>query len=613
MKNTRPLPTKECLIKLYLFLILWLLSSCKTQKSLESETVNSSSVMISTRDFFDPSGKSWTGRLILPKNSERRPDGGVWFEVYQGAQGQSFSKPIWLTWNKNSEWFKEYDQRTKIDVNISPSDFEYAKTSKNIVPERLSGLSKVSFLESLAGARPDNYKDTINGVATADSIEVLIEKASLSGDTLTLDSEPVQITGRFVSLLKFEKKIEEGKYSAKAWSQGGFSNEMTVSYQETREDPNESAAQPTLEGIENFGANDLGWYAFGDAPNGTLEVRALEPRAAMKMNQANAYPDGLHYINVDNFKETERSKKRISTSVIGNSNVANRTPPKGSKGLVVHLFGGIGGKGGDVPITIPTKKYYTGHFAFGVGKVVTDPFTREDKLDIEYRQVYGNGPNGIVSGALKWHVYSGSLERGWMYSRPISDAVIWNPSLSTPYMIGGKTIDPIAGILVELDVMAARFRSADGGGVAKVTSTKSCVQDSNQAAYISLAKFLDRLDNSPEMKSGVANLDAPNAKRLQNLKKIAFQYRDKVIGPARLRADWREAVNSTKNPILAEPFSPIPMIFASLKSIGVLTPNGSYEKILNIFYENDSLIWFVRTNQVGGNKPQIFPIAPGFN
>ena len=602
-------------MKLYLFLSMVLLSSCKTQKNLESETASASSTIIGTRDFFDPSGKAWTGRLILPKTSERRPDGGVWFEVYQGAQGQTFSKPIWLTWNRNSEWFKEYDQRTKIDVNISPSDFEYAKTSKNIIPERLSGLPKVSFLESLAGSRPEKLKDTINGVPTVDSIEVFIEKAAFSGDTLTLDSEPVQITGRFVSLLKFVQKLEGRKYAAKAWSQGGFSSDMTVSYQDTRKDPKQSASQPVLEGIEKIGANHSGWYAFGDSINGTLEVRALEPRAAMMMNEASDYPDGKHYIDVDNFKDTEKSKTRISTAVIGNKNVTNRIPNRGSKGLVLHVFGGIGGKDGDAPINIPLiqKKYYTGHFAFGVGKVVLDPFTNENKIDIEYRQIYGNGPDGIVSGAIKWHVYSGSLERGWMYSRPISDAVIWNPALSAPFNIAGKTIDPIAGILLELDVMAARFRSADGQGVAKVTSTKSCVQDSNQAAYISLAKFLDRLDNSPEMKSGIATLDAPTAKRLQKLKTIAYQYRDRVIGPARLRVDWKKAVDAKENPILAEPFAQLPMIFASLKSLGILTPNGSYEKILNILYDNDSLIWFVRTNQVGGIKPDIFPIAPGFN
>lgn len=602
-------------MKLYFFASFLFLVSCKPQREIESEPASASNPLMSTRDFFDPTKKAWTGRLILPKNSERRPDGGVWFEVYDGASGKSFSKPIWLTWNKNSKWFQEYDQRTKVDVKMLPEELAKARTSKNFVPERLSGLSKVSFLESLAGARPEGLKDTIKGTPTADSLEVFIEKASLAGETLTLDSEPVQITGRTVSLIKFKSKVGERTYSASAWSGGGFSGELTVTYQKPRKDPSESAAQPTMEGIENSAANFMGWYAYGDVNKGVLEIRALEPRAAMVLDRAEAYPEGDNYIRSANFKDTTRSKGRISTAIISKDKTKT-SPPVGSRGLAVHIFGSIGGKGGDAPVEVPLigKKYYTGHFAFGVGEVVKDPITGQNKLDIEYRQVYGNGPDGIVSGAIKWHVYSGSLERGWMYSRPISDAVIWNPSLSFPYKIGNTTIDPMTEILQELDVMSARFRTGDGKGIATVTATKSCVQDSNQATFIPMSRFLEWQRNSPEAKSGKANLDAETAKRLQNLVTIANQYQSKVIGPAGGRADWKEARDSKKNPILAKDISNnLEGIWRAFISIGVLTPNGAYEKILEIFYEQNSLIWFVRTNQVGGNKPDIFPIAPGFD
>lgn len=601
-------------IKLYIFAFFLAVASCKPQREMESEPASAASPLMSTRDFFDPSRKAWTGRLILPKSSERRPDGGVWFEVYEGTPGKTFAKPIWLTWNKNSKWFQEYDSRTKVDIKMSQADLQHARSAKNFVPERLSGLSQVSFLESLAGSRPEGLKDTIRGTATADSLEVFIEKASLSGETLTLDSEPVQITGKTVALLQFKSKVGDLAYSALAWHQGGFSKELKVSYQKPRKNPSESASQPTLEGIEKSSANFSGWYAFGDLRGDSLEIRALEPRAAMVLDKASAYPDGEQYIDVDNFKDTAQSKGRIFTTIIS-KNSKKTSPPVGVRGLAVHIFGSIGGKGGDAPVTIPAigKKYYTGHFAFGVGEVVRDPITGQNKLDLEYRQIYGNGPDGIVSGAIKWHVYSGSLERGWMYSRPISDAVIWNPSLVYPYKIGTTTLDPMTEILQELDVMGARFRSGDGKGVAAVTATKSCVQDSNQATFIPMARFLEWQKNSPEAKSGIENLDPENAKRFQNLVTIASLYRDKVIGPAGGRTDWKEARDSKKNPILAKDISNLRMVWDAIRSLGVLTPNGAYEKILEIFYEQNSLIWFVRTNQVGGNKPDIFPIAPGFD
>lgn len=597
-------------MKLVLFgLTIFLSIACKTRRDLDSatEAAKAPSQMMSTRDFFDSSGKAWTGRLILPKANERRSDGGVWFEVYDGPNGKTFEEPIWLNWNSSSSWLNEYNRRTRVNVQISAADLKESRESKNIVPERLSGLSQVSFLESLAGARPDSLMDTISGKPTSDSMEVLITDANLSGKTLTLNSEPIQITGRYVSLLKFIKKSGELSYSAKSWSNGKFSDDVEVSYQTPRKNPLESASQPTMEGIEDFAANYDGWYAYGDLIGGKLEVRALEPRSAMRMDKSGVYADGVHYIETDNFAKIKQQKGLLSSAVISKSGDFNY--PKDRQGIVLHIFGGISGKDGDKPINF-IRPYYPGHFAFGVAKVVKDPFTHQDKLDIEYRQIYGNGPDGVTSGALKWHNYSGNLVRGWMYARAISDAVIWHPSLSSTFKLGSTSIQPIQGILRELDVMGARFRSSDGHGVAKVIASKSCVQDSNQAAFISMSKFLSTLSEFGDSKEAI--LKNANGNELLELKNIAEEYRKGVIRFAGLREDWREAekaeLASTKPPPQG-----IKGILAAIESGTVLTPDIAYKRILKIFYDHNATIWFVRTNQVGGHKPEIFPTAPGFN
>lgn len=598
-----------------MIVIFLLVAACKTGEK-DSTSIKSSPMgkSVSTRDFFDSTGESWTGRLIMPMPNERKSDGGVWFEVYDAPGNKSFSQPIWLTWNPNNSYMKEYYKRTVIDVTVSNSDLEQSRTSKNRVPERLNGLKRVSFLESLAGGRTNEHAEIIRGQLTADSIEVFIPKARLSENVLLIDSEPVQITGKSVMLLKFVQKKADQVYEVQSWQGNGFNGDkMLVRYQKPQEDPSQVASQPTIDGIEQNPANVDGWYAFGDEENGSFEVRALEPRAAMMLDRANAYSDGARYIDVGNFSNIGALKGQVFTSAI--QKTKQYTPPRGLRGLVVHIFGGIAGINGDAPLKIPLtgKSYYTGHFAFGVAEILKDPFTGNGRLDIEYRQIYANNSQSILSGAIKWHNYSGSLRRGWMYSRPISDAVIWHPALSHIYKFRDGEFDPLEGILQELNIMAARFRSGDGTGTAKVTAITSCVQDSNQAAFISLSRFLDWIKSSSEAQAMLENrISTPDAQKLRDLVKIAELYQSRIIRFAGLRSDWREARNA-ELAISKNPTSKFDSIISAIASRKFLTPDWANREILKLFYDEGAIEWFVRTNQVGGIKPNISPTAPGFN
>lgn len=601
----------------YAAIILFAIA-CKStggSESIDSATSSASGgTVISIRDFFDNSRQAWTGRMIMPKSGERRPDGGVWFEVYDAPGGQTFSQPIWLTWNPANKQMKEIYDRTTKDINISAEDLASSRTSGDMRPERLNGLKQVSFLESLAGARTEAHAEMIRGQMTADSMEVLIPKAKLNGTTLLTDSEPIQVTGKSVMLLKFVQKSGDLTYEAKPWSGSGFSTEsIQVKYQKPANDPMKVAWQPTIEGIEKSGSNLDGWYAFGDQIGGSFEVRALEPRAATMLNRAGVYEDGKRYIEKDNFANTRSQKGRISTAVIQKDR--KYEPPRGTRGLLVHVFGGIDGTDGDKPISpLPNIRFYTGHFAFGVAEIVTDAFTGQPRLDLEYRQVYANNSQAITSGAVKWHNYSGSLRRGWMYSRPISDAVVWHPALSRTYTIEGEQFNPLDGILTDLAVMAARFRSGDGAGSAKVTAVTSCSQDSNQAAFISLSRFLDWTQNSTSVKSLIeARRTNPEGQMLYELKEIAEQYKKRIISFAGLRTNWKEARDAPLAVSRPPSTNMFGSIIAAIASHKFLTPDGANKEVLKLLYEYGATEWFVRTNQVGGQKPNITPTAVGFD
>ena len=594
-----------------LLLLTLALSSCKPLANQESmEESSGASGYISSRDFFDPTGLAWTGRLIMPETAERRPDGGVWFEVYDGAKGNSYPKRLWLTWDKNSESMSDLVRRTTIDITMNPNDLREGLQKGNKPPEKLNGLKRVSFLESLAGSRSERAKDNINGILTENSMEVLIKNAKLTSDTLLISSEPIQIIGRYVSLLSFLKPAPRANaYQALSWKGSDFSDQVTVNYMPPDQDPTRVGWIPTLVGIENSVDNKRGWYAFGDLINGQFTVRALEPRSAMGLDRAKSVRDGIGFINNENFKDV-RSKKGTIESFVLQKNL-QLTPKARMKGLVIHLFGGIDGQNTDTPIVVPRTnfKFYTGHFAFGVAEIVTDPFTKEPKLDIEYRQIYATNEQSIVSGATKWHSFSGSLRRGWMYARPLSDSIIWHPSLMYPYSINGHTFDPMATILDELTIMAARFRTSDGFGIAKVTSTTSCVQDSSQAMYIALSKFLS-WSNTSEVKTYVANHPGEeNVKRLQNFKEMAKEYLSGIIKWAGARSDWGDAkAGLVINRDVSRGPGALLTMAASYKFVA---PRFANDNMLKMFYDRNALIWIVKTSQIGGSKNDIFPEPAG--
>ncbi|MFM9103008.1 MAG: type II CAAX prenyl endopeptidase Rce1 family protein, partial [Cyanobium sp.] len=261
-----------------------------------------------------------------------------------------------------------------------------------------------------------------------------------------------------------------------------------------------------------------------------------------------------------------------------------RPPPLqiGERALRMHLFGGIGGSDGE-PVAGWTA---TGHFAFGEAEVVEDRLSGAPRLAIRYHQIYANNPDGIVAGRQDWSAYGGNLQRGWLGTRPFSDLLI---------PVGGELLDAIA---LQAEILAARYRSGDGEGVALVTPATSCVQDSSQALWIALQQLRRQGERGA--------LPAGERQRLERLNRALSH----LLTPfGRVRGDW--AHNSRL--ALADgggSFRASQSLQDVLLSWRSLLPRGAHDTFAAEALRAGLPLQVLRTNQIPGLDPRLEPIAP---
>jgi predicted Abi (CAAX) family protease len=260
----------------------------------------------------------------------------------------------------------------------------------------------------------------------------------------------------------------------------------------------------------------------------------------------------------------------------------------------MHLFGGIGGQDGE-----PVKGWsVTGHFSFGEAQVVRDAFTGQPRLAIRYHQIYATNPNGIVAGSQDWSAYAGSLQRGWIGLRPFSDVLV---------PIGGAVLDAIA---LQTEILAARYRSGDGTGVALVTPSTSCVQDSGQALWIAIRQLREQGEAIP--------MSAFDRERLGELG-VAF---DRLLKPfGRVRGDWANnaaralatgtgSATTTTFGLGADLFETSQSLKDALLSWRSIFPRSAHDLFAAEFLRVGLPLLVLRSNQIPGGNPRLEPLAP---
>lgn len=156
---------------------------------------------------------------------------------------------------------------------------------------------------------------------------------------------------------------------------------------------------------------------------------------------------------------------------------------EGECALVLHVYGGIGGKKKE---PAAQGSVYFGHFGYGLARVVREPLTSELRFDIQYHQVYTHNTEGLIAGTLAWGRYMGDRQWGWLGIRPVCDILIKLDAFTKDFDFDGKKRCALNRTIRQLEAMTARYRIGGGTGATYVGPANNCAQDANQALYASL-------------------------------------------------------------------------------------------------------------------------------
>ncbi|WP_414575151.1 type II CAAX prenyl endopeptidase Rce1 family protein [Anabaena sp. CCY 9402-a] len=578
-------------------------------------------------DLYQPVAK-WVGRLILPASQQIQPgEDWVWMEVQHApSEAQSLmGKIIRLEWQDKPQ-LKSYFQAVQRDVNFTEST-KNSETAGNIHPARLDGRLQVGALQSLAGARPND-----DVIVSLDDAEVVTANGQ---PRLQIADEPALVTGRFYGLVKIlNPEPTSPQYPAPSVCPGsspcasdffrvrhynrvsrqfdGVEETIRIPQQvfDTRNLPPSTPRQ-----IETSPAGIAGWYIYGAKdPQGIFIVQGLVPRSLLRLQPSKivlGQEAGLIYTKDQNWQITPPEQGKI-TKVLLDPN-ANSSPKalldwrEGDKAIVLHNFGGIGGKKAEgFPVFT-----VTGHFAFGMAQVVSEPITQELQFAIEYAQIYANNADGIIAGKHSWADYMGNLQWGWAATRPISDVLIKFAPVTQDYNFAGIKLSPATEFLQQLQIMMARYRTGDGTGSATVSPATSCVQDASQALYIAIQVITGQVKSNSAIQQWLDNHpDDPQTLRFQQLVSLGKALERQLTPLGIVRADWRSSADYLMGTSDGKQAERDRSIWAALTSWRTMLPRQAHDELAALFLRNGAKLWFLRTNQIGGVNPDIAPLAP---
>lgn len=508
----------------------------------------------------------WTGKIFLPRINRRDPAGGVLFKVENSPLQELRGKIVWLRWDTREPWEKWFSF-LRYDVSIDAERLKKAINDGLNPPVALDGWKKVSSLESLAGARPAD-------------ITVLLKEPVWNGKVLLIKQEPVQICGNKKALARFLGPVGEDRQKIVHYSfdKGGFFGpEEIVAIPGTFfSRSNTPIARSSTVDIEKHELNQDGWYLYGRHHNAGFEVEAIEPRVAFSLNPGltvTGKAEVKKYISREHFDDLAAGLVKKTEMIPGQAHDWQ----EGDSGLLIHLFGWR---------EHPSEKsnplmmgLVTGHFAFGMAEVVRCPFSRELRWDLEYRQIYAHNREGLVAGSMKWHNYGGSLNRGWMYTIPISDTVIRIPELN-PYDFDGWQVNPWAGLNREFEKMQALYRTGAGTGISSVKPDISCVQDSHAALFSALRTFEETIAKTGAVKKWIsANPDAEEVKRYLRLLLLVRQLKKKISALGIAQGNWR---GFFKNPLATRNPNMVASLVNAILSARSVFPRKGNDNLLHL-------------------------------
>ena len=543
----------------------------------------------------------WIGRLILPDVTERSRINGVYFEVHHAPDPELIGKKVYLRWSDRPN-IQAYVNQVKTRIDFSEQAYK-SITQGIIHPTRLNHWRQVQALESLAGARPND-----DVMVTLSAVEVEREP-----DCLYISREPILITGKYYALVTFTEVFPNHCAAVRYYNPDSrqFDGKEDIVYLPKVVPDRNSVLSATANRIDKSPLNSTGWYIYG-AKNkkGVFTVQAIAPRSLFQLQPAKII-SGLQkttdYIHNQYWQRVAEKKGQIDSILLNSRNLPDKelisSYQEGDRLLVLHSYGGIGGKKRELaPLGI-----FFGHFSFGLARVVREPITQELQFKIGYGQVYTQNTTGIIAASLDWTNFTGDRQFGWLGSRPITDIIV-KLDVFDEYNFDGLRRFPLNAIAYQLDRMMARYRTGDGTGATFVGPANSCVQDSCQALYQAINMTLKEIDSNTQIKNWIeTNPHHPQTQRLQRLVSLNQAIEAKLIS-WQTRADWEDPYQSLIGTRLAD--RPITTVINALTSWRSLLPRLANDNLAEIFLDRGASLWLLQTYQVGGWDVDIEPIAP---
>ena len=479
------------------------------------------------------------------------------------------------------------------DVFFS-ADADYSlRHSGWIEPVRLNHWPQVGPLESLAGSRPTD--DMI--VALLGPVEI-----SVDGDdtVLHIAREPAQISGRYYGLIRFIGPAGEGRYRVAHFNKASRTfdgPEEIVSMPPAVADL-EHRAPSSSRAIERSPLNADGWYVYG-APDAhdMFVVKSLGPRALLRAQPSKTIAGreaAWRCVRKDVWGDVAARKGTILSTFLAGGD-RNAAPAdvwrEGDAALVIHTYGGIGGLQCEAAAKGPV---YFGHFAFGEARIVHDLLADEPRFDIHYHQIYSHNTDGIIAGTLHWSRFLGDRQFGWAGVRPTCDILLRQDSFTSEFQLDAAHRDSVLDMLVlQLEAMAARYRIGDGTGATYVGPANNCAQDSSRALFETLNAVHDRNEENPEFR--------------EQLKRLTEDLRARLMPFGSARPDWSKNEFNLGSTLEDAPFQ---QLVLGLMSWRMLFPRFASDTIVGAFLKHGASAWALGTDVIGGERPEIEPIAP---
>ena len=565
----------------------------------------------------------WMGRLILPNKNQRQAIKGVLFEVHHAPDdfGHLVGEVVTLRLDEDNSEVRSYVGAVTKDVHFS-AQAEHSSRQGNIHPTRINHWQLVNPLESLAGSHPNDditvmlQEPVVVQHHQADTSQKSLgdrqsspEASPSTPTTLSISHDPVQITGRCYALVKFLSPTKPGSDLFEVIHFNRSSGKFDGAQETVSAPPvvaNRHDTYPsTSKDIEQSPLNETGWYIYG-APeqSGVFVVQALAPRALLQVEpERRITGESVKKYLKECWDDLAAKKGNISSVMLGSEREATAWC-EGKRALLIHVYGGIGGKKTEPKAKSPL---YFGHFAYGIAKVVREPLTDELRFEIVYHQIYTHNSDGLISGSLHWSRYMGDRQEGWLGLRPVADTIVELDGFTGDYETEeGWKRSPLDQVIHQLEIMAARYRIGDGTGGTFVGPANNCTQDANQALYAAMRQIARAIRSQPNVE--VWKQQHPEQlHRLEQLERLTQEFKHLLLPWGTARADWEnqaEVLGSTLED------DPVQNLIRSVLTWRTILPRLTSDEVTEAFLKQGGSAWVLRTNQVGGRDPDLEPVAP---